>query len=436
MDPAARRVVITGMGAVCALGLEVPEIWEAVLAGRSGAGPIRQFPSQSFPVRIGSEVDASAIPLRDINGLQKYLSRSTLFGLWAMDRAWEDARLGDSALNRWRAGVCIGASTFPVVEGSLPDPRKLIAGNHYNADEYLSLCRAHPELLAQRDMPSVSTVLSLRRNLHGPSTTVQSACTSATQAIGESFETIRRGRADLMVTGGADSMMSVVCVAGFTLLGALTRQNDCPEKASRPFDLKRDGFLIGEGAGLVILEELEHALERNAPIHAEVVGYGSSSDGYRFTDIDPEGIGPARCMAAALRNARLEPKDVDYINAHGTSTPQNDRVETIAIKRVFQNHAYQTTVSSTKSQLGHLVCAAGGIEVILTAMALQTQTVPPTINLDHPDPDCDLDYVPYESRKVALEIAISNSFGFGGQNGTVVVKRWQPSVEGKGGGAQ
>ena len=436
MDPAARRVVITGMGAVCALGLEVPEIWKAVVAGRSGAGPIRQFPSQSFPVRIGSEVDASAIPLRDINGLRKYLSRSTLFGLWAMDRAWQDARLEDCALNRWRAGVCIGASTFPVVEGSLPDPRKLIAGDHYNADEYLSLCRAHPELLAQRDMPSVSTVLSLRRSLHGPSTTVQSACTSATQAIGESFETIRRGRADLMVTGGADSMMSVVCVAGFTLLGALTRQNDCPEKASRPFDLKRDGFLIGEGAGLVILEELEHALERNAPIHAEVVGYGSSSDGYRFTDIDPEGTGPARCMAAALRNARLEPKDVDYINAHGTSTPQNDRVETLAIKRVFQDHAYRTLVSSTKSQLGHLVCAAGGIEVILTTLALQTQTAPPTINLDHPDPDCDLDYVPYESRKAAMEIAISNSFGFGGQNGTVVVKRWQPSAEAKDGGAK
>jgi 3-oxoacyl-[acyl-carrier-protein] synthase II len=425
MDSRGRRVVITGMGAVCAFGLEVAEIWNAVLAGRSGASQIRQFPSDSFPVRIGSEVDASAIPLRDVDGLRKYLSRSSLFGLWAMDRAWQDARLESFDLNRWRAGVCIGASTFPVVDGSLPDPRRLIAGDHYNADEYLSLCRAQPELLAQRDMPSVSTVLSLRRNLHGPSITVQSACTSATQAIGESFATIRHGRADLMVTGGTDSMMSVVCVAGFTLLGALTRQNGCPQRASRPFDLKRDGFLIGEGAGLVILEELEHALERGAPIHAEVIGYGSSSDGYRFTDIDPEGHGPARCMASALRNARVEPGDVDYINAHGTSTPQNDRVETLAIKRVFQDHAYRILISSTKSQLGHLVCAAGGIEVILTTLALRNGIVPPTINLDYPDPDCDLDYVPHESRKSDIKVAISNSFGFGGQNGTVVLKSWQ-----------
>jgi 3-oxoacyl-[acyl-carrier-protein] synthase II len=424
MDPARRRVVITGMGAVCALGMEIDEIWSAIVAGRSGAGPIRQFPSQSFPVRIGSEVDASAIPLRDVNGLRKYLSRSALFGLWAMDRAWQDARLDGCDLNRWRAGVCIGASTFPVVEGSLPDPRKLIAGDHYNADEYLSLCREHPELLAQRDMPSVSTVLSLRRNLRGPSITVQSACTSATQAIGESFEMIRRGKVDLLITGGADSMMSVVCVAGFTLLGALTRQNEHPHKASRPFDLKRDGFLIGEGAGLVILEELQHALRRKAPIHAEVIGYGSSSDGYRFTDVDPQGLGPAKCMSAALSNAGVKPADVDYINAHGTSTPQNDRVETLAIKHIFHDHAYRVLVSSTKSQLGHLVCAAGGIEVILTTLALQTQIAPPTINLDHPDPDCDLDYVPHEPRHTPMNIAISNSFGFGGQNGTVVLKRW------------
>lgn len=421
---ASARVVITGMGAVCALGLEVNEIWEAVVAGRSGARRIRQFPSDSFPVRIGSEVDAFAIPLEIDNGLQRYLSRATLFGIWALDRAWQDAGLEKFPLDARRAGVCIGASTFPVVEGSLPDPRKLIAGDRYNADEYLALCKAHPELLAQRDMPSVSTALSLRRNLRGPSITVQSACTSATQAIGEAFAMVRRGKADLVVTGGTDSMMSVVCVAGFTLLGALTQRNDCPEKASRPFDLKRDGFLIGEGAGLVILEELEHARRRGAHIHAEVIGYGSSSDGYRFTDIHPDGVGPARCMDAALRNARIGPGEVDYINAHGTSTPQNDRVETLAIKRVFGDLAYGLPVSSTKSQLGHLVCAAGGIEVILTVRALQCQMVPPTINLEHPDPDCDLDYVPNQARKRPLITAISNSFGFGGQNGTVVLKRW------------
>jgi 3-oxoacyl-[acyl-carrier-protein] synthase II len=436
VDAAAKRVVVTGMGAVCALGLEVPEIWTAVVNGRSGARLIRQFPSDSFPVRIGSEVDVDEIPLRNVNGLEKYLSRSARFGIWAIDRAWQGAQLETFPLNTLRAGVCIGASTFPVVEGSLTDPRKLIDGDRYNADEYLALCRARPELLAQREMPSISTLLSLRCGLRGPSITVQSACTSATQAIGESFQLIRRGNADLMVTGGTDSMMSVICVAGFTLLGALTKQNDSPEKASRPFDIKRDGFLIGEGAGLVILEELDHAIKRNAPIHAEVIGYGSSSDGYRFTDIHPEGIGPARCIVAALRNAGIAPEDVDYINAHGTSTPQNDRVETLAIKRAFGDYAYAVPVSSTKSQLGHLVCAAGGIEVILSAMALQTQTLPPTINLEHPDPRCDLDYVPNDARPAAIEIALSNSFGFGGQNGTVVLKRWPPLDQAPAGGAE
>jgi 3-oxoacyl-[acyl-carrier-protein] synthase II len=236
---------------------------------------------------------------------------------------------------------------------------------------------------------------------------------------------IRRGDADIMVTGGTDSMMSVICVTGFTLLGALTKQNDKPEQASRPFDLKRDGFLIGEGAGVVILEELNGALQRNAPIHAELIGYGSTSDGYRFTDIHPEGIGPARSMLAALKCADIRPENVDYINAHGTSTPQNDRVETMAIKRAFGEYAYSVPISSTKSQLGHLVCAAGGIELIFCVMALQSQVLPATINLEHRDPDCDLDYVPNQARNAKLNIAISNSFGFGGQNGTLVVKRWE-----------
>jgi len=412
------------MGAVCSLGLEIPEIWSAVLAGRSGACRIRQWASDDFPVRIGSEVDVGAIPLRRTQGLEKYLSRSAIFGLWAMDRAWDDALLDGAQLDDWRAGVCIGASTFPTVEGNLPDPRRLLDGDRYNAAAYLSLCRSRPELLAQRDMPSISTLLALRRGLCGPGLTVQSACTSATQAAGESFEMIRRGQVDLMVTGGCDSMMSIICVAGFTLLGALTRLNDCPEKASRPFDLKRDGFLIGEGAGIVVLEELDHALRRGAPIHAEMVGYGSSSDGYRFTDIHPQGVGPARCMTAALRSAGIEPQDVDYINAHGTSTPQNDRVETIAIKRAFGDYAYALPVSSTKSQLGHLVCAAGGIEIILTTLAVEAQILPPTINLEYPDPDCDLDYVPNVPRNAAIDVALSNSFGFGGQNGTIVLKRW------------
>lgn len=416
---------MTGLGAACSLGLQVNEIWEAVLHGRSGASRIRQFDSEAFPVRIGSEVDLGAIRLKEITGLELFLSRSASFGLWAMDQAWADARLQDGAIDRWRTGVCIGASTFPVIESNLPEPRIMVKGNNYNADAYLELCRTQPHLLAQRDIPSISTLLSLRHDLGGPSYTVQSACTSATQAIGESFEMIRRGDADIMVTGGTDSMMSVICVTGFTLLGALTKQNDKPEQASRPFDLKRDGFLIGEGAGVVILEELNGALQRNAPIHAELIGYGSTSDGYRFTDIHPEGIGPARSMLAALKCADIRPENVDYINAHGTSTPQNDRVETMAIKRAFGEYAYSVPISSTKSQLGHLVCAAGGIELIFCVMALQSQVLPATINLEHRDPDCDLDYVPNQARNAKLNIAISNSFGFGGQNGTLVVKRWE-----------
>ncbi len=416
---------MTGLGAACSLGLEVTEIWDAILQGRSGASEIQQFDSEAFPVRIGSEVDLGAIRLKEINGLESFLSRSATFGLWAMDRAWSDARLDEAPIERCRTGVCIGASTFPLVERNLPDPRTMINGNQYNADAYLALCRAQPHLLAQRDISSISTLLSLRRNLGGPSYTVQSACTSATQAIGESYEMIRRGDADILVTGGTDSMMSVICITGFTLLGALTKQNEKPEKASRPFDLKRDGFLIGEGAGIVILEELNSAVQRGAPIHAELIGYGSTSDGYRFTDLHPDGVGPARSMLAALKAAGIRPEDVDYINAHGTSTPQNDRVETLAIKKAFGEYAYSVPVSSTKSQLGHLVCAAGGIELIFSILALQSQVLPATINLEYRDPDCDLDYVPNEARNAKLDIAISNSFGFGGQNGTLVVKRWQ-----------
>jgi 3-oxoacyl-[acyl-carrier-protein] synthase II len=424
----SRRVVVTGMSVVCSLGFDLNEIWRGVLEGRSGAGPIRQFDSRAFPVRIGSEVDLGAIPPCDFEGIDNYLSRSARFGLHAMDTAWRDARLDENSIDRWRAGVCIGASTFPVVEGSLPNPRELLDGDRYNADAYLAICRARPDLLAQRDIPSISAILALRRDLRGPCCTVQSACTSATQAAGEAFQTIRQGGADLIVTGGADSMMSIICVTGFTLLGALTQRNDAPDKASRPFDLKRDGFLIGEGAGIVVLEELEHARRRGAPIRAEVIGYGSSCDGYRFTDIDITGVGPARCMQAGLRSAGIQPEDVDYINAHGTSTPQNDAVETLAIKKAFGEAAHSIPVSSTKSQVGHLVCAAGGVEMIFCALALESQVLPPTMNQECADPDCDLDYVPNEPRNADCKIAISNSFGFGGQNGTLVLKRWEETA--------
>ena len=418
-----RRVVVTGMGAVTSLGREVSSIWEAVVAGRSGVAQIRQFESGDFPVRIGSEVDLESLQADPAADLPR-ASRSAQFGVWALDRAWQAAGLCETDFDPGRAGVCIGASTFPVVEDNLLNPMYILDGEHYNLDYYVELCKQRPELLAQRDIASISTLLAERKELRSASMTVQTACASATQAIGESFGVIHSGAADLMVTGGTDSMMTVLCVAGFTLVGTLSQRQDDPTRASRPFDLKRDGFVLGEGSGVVILEELEHARRRGAPIHAEVMGYGSSSDGFRFTDVHPQGRGAIACMRSALVNAGVEPQEVAYINAHGTGTVLNDPVETMAIKQVFGDHAYRLAVSSTKSQLGHLVCAAGGIEMILTVLATEKGVLPPTINLDQPDPDCDLDYVANECRRAEIDVALTNSFGFGGQNGTIVIRRW------------
>jgi 3-oxoacyl-[acyl-carrier-protein] synthase II len=420
------RVVVTGMGAVTSLGRDLEEVWQAVLGGRSGVGYIRQFDSTSFPIRIGSEVDLEALRADTRSDLPP-ASRTTQFAAWSLDRAWADAALTDGAYDPERTGVVIGASTFPEIEENVADPRRMLDGDRYDYPYYIDLCRRRPELLAQRDLGSVSTALSRRRALHGPCLTVQTACASATQAIGEAFVLIQSGEADVMVTGGADSMMTVLCLAGFTLVGALSRRQDDPTRASRPFDLRRDGFVLGEGAGLVILESLEHARARGAPVRAEIVGYGSSSDGYRFTDVHPEGRGAAAAMRGALRSAGIAPEAVDYVNAHGTATVQNDPVETLALKQVFGDHARRLAISSTKSQLGHMVCAAGGIEMILTALALRDQVLPPTINLDHPDPACDLDYVPHEARRAPVRVALSNSFGFGGQNGTLVLRRWEES---------
>lgn len=419
----ARRVVITGMGAVTALGRDVEEIWQAVLAGRSAVAEIRQFDSHAFPVRIGSEVDLEALradPRVDL----PTASRSAQFGIWALEQAWSDAGVDGTPIDRWRAGVCVGASTFPIIEDSLGDPQAILQGERYNADYYLDVCRTRPELLKQRDIASISTLLAQRKDLRGPTLTVQTACSSAAQAIAESFAILRAGEADLMVTGGTDSMMTVLCVTGFTLLGTLSQRLDEPTRASRPFDLKRDGFVLGEGAGVLVLEELEHARARGAAIVAEVIGCGSSSDGYRFTDVHPEGKGAVACMRAALADAGIAAEEVGYINAHGTGTLINDPVETMAVKQVFGEHARRLAMSSTKSQLGHLVCAAGGIETIFTALALRDGMLPPTINLEHRDPACDLDYVPNECRPAALEVALSNSFGFGGQNCALALRRW------------
>ena len=421
-----RRVVVTGMGAVTSLGSDLETLWSAILGGRSGVAEIRLFDSRPFPIRIGSE-----IPPEQVERNGHTLPRAALFGLSALRSAWRSAGLGNTGLDGaeqldpWRGGLCIGCSSFPVIEDRVDHARDLVEGDRLHTLNYMREIRRRPDLLGQRDMAAVSALLSADYPLRGLSATIQAACTSATQAIGESFEAIRCGEADLMVTGGTDSLLSVACLTGFTLLGALSSWQGDPGAASRPFDRKRDGFVLGEGAGLLILEELEHALARGAPIRAEIVGYGSSSDGFRFTDMHPEGLGAARCMQAAMAGAGLEPEAVDYINAHGTSTPLNDRIETLAIKRVFGEHAYRVPVSSNKSQLGHLICAAGGVELILTVLTLERGVLPPTINLENPDPECDLDYVPNRCRPASPRVALSNSFGFGGQNGTVVVRRWE-----------
>ncbi len=426
-EASQRRVVVTGLGAVTGLGRQVDEIWQAVLDGRSGVGEIRQFESQDFPVHIGSEVDLAAMLADPASDLPP-ASRSAQFGMWALDRAWEGAGLEGAAIDRRRAGVCVGASTFPAVEDNLGEPARIIDGEHFHFPYYLRMCRERPELLQQRDIAAISTVLAERKGLEGAAMTIQTACASATQAIGLSYGHIVSGEADLMVTGGTDSMMTVLCVAGFTLVGTLaSRYQSEPHRASRPFDLQRDGFVLGEGAGIVVLESLEHARARGATILAEMIGYGASSDGYRFTDVHPQGLGAIAAMEGALASANVAPADVDYINAHGTATQLNDPVETRAIKAVFGDHASRLAVSSTKSQLGHLVCAAGGIEMIFTVLAVHDGKLPATINLEHPDPECDLDYVPNESRSGDLRVALSNSFGFGGQNGTVAIRRWSAS---------
>jgi 3-oxoacyl-[acyl-carrier-protein] synthase II len=424
----AKRVVITGMGLVTPLGIGVEENWRAMLAGQSGLDYITLFDASNFPTRVAGEVKSFDLAslVRDAARYQ-HAGRNIRFAIAAAQMAWQDAGLKSGDFDPTRAGVYLGSG-----EGTLDFENlvKVICGSwkdvHSDLGKFMDLsCTAfHPlkELEQEPNMPAghLASIFGLK----GHNSNCLTACAASSQAIGEATKLIQQGAVDLMIGGGAHSMIHPLGMAGFNLLTALSTQNDDPKKASRPFDLTRDGFILGEGSGMLILEELSLAKRRGARIYAEVTGYGSTADAFRITDTHPEGRGAIDAMRLALQDAQVGIEEVDYINAHGTSTVVNDKIETLAIKKVFGDRAYRIPVSSIKSMLGHLIAAAGVVELAVCALAMRDNVVPPTINYSTPDPDCDLDYVPNEAREVEVKVALSNSFGFGGQNVALVARKF------------
>lgn len=409
------RVVITGLGVISPIGMTKEEFWNSLVAGKCGIDHVTSFDVSQYPCRIAGEIPDFDPTVYIEKREAKKLDRFTQLGAAAALSAWEDAGLERDGLEREDAGVLIGSGIGGIrtIEEQL---EVLRTKGTRRVSPYLV-----PALIANMASGYVSILLKLR----GPNTAVVTACATSSHAIGDAYQIIRRGDAAVMVAGGAEAAISHLAFAGFCAARALSTRNDEPKRASRPFDLKRDGFVMGEGAGVVILESLEHALGRGARIYGEVVGYGMSGDAYHFTAPDPEGTGAYLSMKKALQSAAVEPSQVDYINAHGTSTEYNDKIETAAIKRLFGARAYEIPISSTKSMTGHLLGAAGAVELIATILSMQHQVVHPTINYEYPDPDCDLDYVPNKPREHRIDLAISNSFGFGGTNATLVVKRYR-----------
>jgi 3-oxoacyl-[acyl-carrier-protein] synthase II len=410
-----RRVVMTGAGAVTPVGNTAEEFWTSLLAGRSGIGPITRFDASQMPTRIAGEIKGFD-PLKYIDKKDdRKFDRFLKYAIACATMAVEDAGLKTDRVDATRFGVLVGSG---------------IGGIETLLEQYAILTEKGPDRVSPFFVPMIivnmaSGVVSMRFGARGPNSSVVTACATGNHAIGDAMRIIQRGDADVMIAGGAEAIIVPLTIAGFCQMKAMSTRNDDPTKASRPFDAERDGFVCGEGGGLVVLESLEHARAREARIYAEIVGYGMTGDAHHMTAPDPEGDGAARAMAAALRDAALEPSSVGYINAHGTSTPYNDKFETIAIKRVFGDHAKKLAVSSTKSMTGHLLGAAGGIEAIATAFALHHGMLPPTMNYEKPDPDCDLDYIPNQARKQEIEVALSNAFGFGGTNATLAFKKYR-----------
>ena len=424
-----RRVVVTGAGCVTPLGNSVDEVWRALVDGKSGIGPITLFDASRFPTRIAGEVrnfelgDYVENPAR-----WEHTGRNTRFAIAAAKQAIVDAGLENNGFDPTRFGVYLGSGEgqqdFFLFTSMMADAWK---NGELDIEAFTAsgLRRMHPQVELEQEPNMTAGHLAALFGAEGPNLNCLTACAASSQAIGEAVEMIRRGEVDLMLSGGTHSMIHPFGVTGFNLLTALSTQNDSPESASRPFDRDRDGFILGEGAGIVVLEELEHAQRRGRHVYGEIVGYGSTADAFRVTDTHPEGRGAVASIRGAIEDAQLNFDEIDYINAHGTSTVVNDKVESLAIRQVFGSQAYRIPISSIKSMMGHLIAAAGSVEVIACLKAIRDAVLPPTINYHTPDPECDLDYVPNQARETRIQRALSNSFGFGGQNISLVISRFE-----------
>ncbi|WP_372632881.1 beta-ketoacyl-ACP synthase II [Cohnella sp.] len=410
-----QRVVVTGMGVVTSLGTDLPTFWSNLLDGKSGVSQIEAFDTTEYTTKIAAEIKGFDPSLYNIDKKEaRKMDRFVQFGVAASKLAIEDAGLaiGENA-DPERVGVIVGSG---------------IGGLGTWEEQHTTLMEKGPRRVSPFFIPMMianmaSGQISMITGAKGPNTAAVSACATGTHSIGDSFKTIQRGDADVMICGGAEATIRPIGMAGFCAMRAMSTRNDEPEKASRPFDVDRDGFVMGEGSGVLILESLEHAKARGARIYAEVIGYGMSGDAYHMTDPDPDGA--ARCMKKAIKDAGIDPESIQYINAHGTSTGAGDKSETTAIKKTFGDHAYKLAVSSTKSMTGHLLGAAGGVEAVILGLTLKNGVIAPTINLDQPDPECDLDYVPNKPRNADVQVALSNSFGFGGHNATIIMRKFE-----------
>jgi len=410
-----KRVVVTGLGVLTSIGLSLEEFWSNCLAGKSGIARITHFDPADFSVKIAGELKGFNAEDHIDKIEARKMDRFVHLAIGASDAALKDSGLDLGLTDRSRVGVLVGSGVGGIGTLEAQHTNLMTKGPS----------RVSPYFVPMMIVDMAPGVVSMRHGLKGPNFATVSACASGAHAIGEAFRILQMGKADVMVAGGAEAAVTPITVAGFASMKALSRRNDEPDRASRPFDRERDGFVLGEGAGTIVMETREHAEARRARIYAEVIGYGASADAYHMTAPDPEGEGAARAMALALEDAELGPEDVSYINAHGTSTQYNDKIETVAIKAVFGGHASRIPVSSTKSMVGHLLGAAGAVELVVCILSIRDGKIHPTANLDNPDPECDLDYVPGTARRSAVKTALSNSFGFGGHNVSLIVAAYK-----------